>query len=102
MIKFSFKGGDIAIECGGNVAQLAAEFCEGISSLYARLPDQSRGLFKQCVLLAVTHKDSPMWAPRRSNPSVETRSEDGELQRQLQELLRKDKSGEGGGRRAEG
>lgn len=102
MIKFTAEDNCIAIECSGSVVRLAAEFCEGISALYARLPDQSRGLFKQSVLLAVTHKDSPMWAPRRANASVEIRSTDGELQRQLQELLRKGKPDEGGGRRAEG
>lgn len=74
---------------------LAADCCEIISAIYASVPPNLRQAFKASVLLAVNHKDSPMWSNERKFDGVSGCVDIGELKRQLE------KSDEGGQQRDE-
>lgn len=74
--------GETTIEARGNVMTLAADCCEIISVIYARVPPHIRQAFKSCVLLAVNRKDSPMWDAERKMNGVSSCVDLGELRRQ--------------------
>ena len=88
MIKCSRDGNETAIEVKGSAQVVAADCCEIISAIYQAAPYPAREMFKASVLLAVTHKDSPMWSLNRRGNGVTLRSVDGELERQIAELRR--------------
>lgn len=52
------------VSASGNASQVAADCCEVIRAIYFEIPVEIRPLFKECVLLAVNHKDSPMCSLR--------------------------------------
>lgn len=95
MIKCERVGREMTIEADGTVQQVAADCCEVISAIYRKVPSPARELFKACVLMAVTHEESPMWRLDRREDSVAFCSSKGELERQMAELQRKWRS-EGG------
>lgn len=76
------KNGETTIEAQGNEITVAADCCEIISAIYSRLPPHIRQTFKTCVLLAVNHKDSPMWGAERKVNGVSICADLGELKRQ--------------------
>lgn len=88
MIKCSRDGNETAIEVNGSAQVVAADCCEIISAIYRAAPSPAREVFKASVLLAVTHKDSPMWSLNSRGNSVALHSVDGELERQIAELRR--------------
>ena len=66
MIKCEISSkGHLIIEAQGDAMTVAAYCCEIISAIYANLPPHVRQAFKTSVLLAVNHKDSPMWSTER-------------------------------------
>lgn len=96
MIKCMRDGEKTIVSASGNAAQVAADFCEVIRSIYFELPTKVRPQFKECVLLAVNHKDSPMWqSPPPASDRVVIRAEGGELLKQAKDLF-------GGGSHSEG
>lgn len=96
MIKcFRDKSKTMFIEVEGAAHVVAADCCEIISAIYREAPSPAREVFKSAVLLAVTHKDSPMWSLNSRGNSVAVRSVDGELE-QIAELRRE--GGSEGGR----
>lgn len=100
MIKCERVGGEMTIEADGTAQQVAADCCEVISAIYRKVPSPARELFKACVLMGVTHEESPMWRLDRREDSVTFCSSKGELERQMAELQRKGRS-EGGQQRDE-
>lgn len=96
MIKCKCIGREMTIEVDGAVQQVAADCCEVISAIYRKVPSPTRELFKACVLMAVTHEESPMWRLDRREDSVTFCSSKDELARQMAELQHKGRS-EGGG-----
>lgn len=100
MIKCERVGGEMTIEADGTAQQVAADCCEVISAIYRKVPSPARELFKACVLMAVTHEESPMWRLDRREDSVTFCSSKGEFERQMAELQRKGRS-EGGRQRDE-
>lgn len=84
------------VSASGDAPQVAADCCEVIRAIYFEIPVEVRPLFKECVLLAVNHKDSPMWqSPPPSSERVVIRSEGKEFLKQAKDLF-------GGGNRPEG
>lgn len=71
------------IEARGSVMTLAADCCEIISAIYATVSPNLRQAFKASVLLAVNHKDSPMWSTERKFDGVAGCVDIGELKRQF-------------------
>ena len=61
---------------------LAADCCEIISAIYASAPPDLRRVFKESVLVAVNHKDSPMWSTEQKFDGVASCVDIGELKRQ--------------------
>lgn len=47
------------VSASGDASRVAADCCEVIRAIYFEIPVEVRPLFKECVLLAVNHKDSP-------------------------------------------
>ena len=76
------KNGETVLEAQGDVMTLAADCCEIISAIYANLPPHVRQAFKTSVLLAVNHKDSPMWSTERKFDGVASCVDITELKRQ--------------------
>ena len=75
--------GEPSIEAQGDTMTMAADCCEIISAIYANLPPHFRQAFKISVLLAVNHKDSPMWSTERKFDGVAGCVDIGELKRQF-------------------
>ena len=76
------------VSASGDASQVAADCCEVIRAIYFEIPAEVRPLFKECVLLAVNHKDSPMWqSPPPASERVAVRAEGGELLRQAKDLF---------------
>lgn len=100
MIKCERIGREMTIEVDGAVQQVAADCCEVISAIYRKVPSPTRELFKACVLMAVTHEESPVWRLDRREDSVTFCSSKDELARQMAELQHKGRS-EGGRQRDE-
>ena len=75
--------GKTIIEAHGKAMAVAADCCEIISAIYANLPPHARHVFKTSVLLAVNHKDSPMWSTERKFDGVAGCVDIGELKRQF-------------------
>ena len=61
MIKCSKIDGAIAVEVSGRATEVAADFCEVIAAVYRTLHPRARDAFKTTIIIAVAHKDSPMW-----------------------------------------
>ena len=74
--------GETSIEAQGDAMTVAADCCEIISAIYANLPPHVRQAFKISVLLAVNHKDSPMWSTERKFDGVAGCVDITELKRQ--------------------
>ena len=86
------------VSASGGAPQVAADCCEVIRAIYFEIPVEMRPLFKECVLLAVNHKDSPMWqSPPPSSERVVIRSEGKELLKQAKDLFGGENHPEGGG-----
>lgn len=97
MISCMRDGQNTVVSASGHASQIAADCCEVIRAIYFEIPVEMRPLFKECVLLAVNHKDSPMW--QSSPPSSERvviRSEGGEFLRQVKDLFGGEIHPEGG------
>ena len=90
MIKCERNNETTTIEARGSAMTLAADCCEIISAIYVSAPPRVRQAFKASVLLAVNHKDSPMWSNERKFDGATSCVDIGELKRQLE------KSDEGG------
>lgn len=85
------------VSASGAAPQVAADCCEVIRAIYFEIPAEMRPLFKKCVLLAVNHKDSPMWqSPPPSSERVVIRSEGKEFLKQAKELFGGENHPEGG------
>lgn len=83
MIKCEINSkGETSIEAQGDAMTVAAYCCEIISAIYANLPPHVRQAFKTSVLLAVNHKDSPMWSTERKFDGVASCVDITELKRQ--------------------
>ena len=82
MIKCERNDKTTTIEARGSAMTLAADCCEIISAIYANLPPHFRQVFKTSVLLAVNHKDSPMWSTEREFDGVASFVDITELKRQ--------------------
>ena len=82
MIKCERNSGTATIEAWGSAMTLAADCCEIISAIYVSAPPRVRQAFKASVLLAVNHKDSPMWSNERKFDGVFGCVDLGELKRQ--------------------
>ena len=82
MIKCERNYGTTTIEARGSAMTLAAACCEIISAIYASAPPDLRRVFKESVLVAVNHKDSPMWSTERKFDGVASCVDIGELKRQ--------------------
>lgn len=96
MINCVRDGKKTVVSASGDAPQVAADCCEVIRAIYFEIPVEVRPLFKECVLLAVNHKDSPMWqSPPPSSERVVIRSEGKEFLKQAKDLF-------GGGNRPEG
>lgn len=90
------------VSASGSAPQVAADCCEVIRAIYFEIPVEMRPLFKECVLLAVNHKDSPMWqSPPPSSERVVIRSECKEFLKQAKELFGGENHPEGGQQRDE-
>ena len=86
------------VSASGDASRVAADCCEVIRAIYFEIPVEVRPLFKECVLLAVNHKDSPMWqSPPPSSERVVIRSEGKELLKQAKDLFGGENHPEGGG-----
>ena len=83
MIKCERNDETTTIEARGSVMTLAADCCEIISAIYATVSPNLRQAFKVSVLLAVNHKDSPMWSTERKFDGVAGCVDIGELKRQF-------------------
>lgn len=97
MIK-CFRGDrETIVEVNGPAHKVAADCCEVICAIYFEIPVEIRLLFKECVLLAVNHKDSPMWqSPPPSSERVVIRSEGKEFLKQAKDLFGGENHPEGG------
>lgn len=96
MIKCMRDGKKTIVSASGETTHVAADCCEVIHAIYFELPAEARLLFKESVLLAVNHKDSPMWqSPPPASERVVVRAEGEELLRQAKDLF-------GGGNHSEG
>lgn len=85
------------VSASGAAQQIAADCCEVIRAIYFEILVEVRQLFKECVLLAVNHKDSPMWqSPPPSSERVVIRSEGKEFLRQAKDLFGGENRPEGG------
>lgn len=85
------------VSASGAAPQVAADCCEVIRAIYFEIPVEIRPLFKACVLLAVNHKDSPMWqSPPPSSERVVIRFEGKEFLKQVKDLLGGENHPEGG------
>ncbi len=85
------------VSASGAAPQVAADCCEVIRAIYFEIPVEMRPLFKECVLLAVNHKGSPMWqSPPPSSERVVIRSEGKELLKQAKDLFGGENHPEGG------
>lgn len=82
MIKCERNDGTTTVEARGSAMTLAADCCEIISAIYASAPPTLRRVFKESVLLAVNHKNSPMWSTERKFDGVAGCVDIGELKRQ--------------------
>lgn len=90
------------VSASGSAPHVAADCCEVIRAIYFEIPVEMRPLFKSCVLLAVNHKDSPMWqSPPPSSERVVIRSEGEEFLKQAKELFGGENHPEGGRQRDE-
>lgn len=88
MINCMRDGEKTIVSASGEVAQVAADCCEVIRQIYFELPTKVRPLFKECVLLAVNHKDSPMWqSPPPASDRVVICDEGGQLLKQVKDLF---------------
>lgn len=74
--------GETTLEARGDAMTLAADCCEIISAIYTSAPPRIRQAFKNCVLLAVNHKDTPMWDAERKMDGVSSCVDLEELKRQ--------------------
>ena len=61
MIKCSRIDGTATVAVSGGVTEVAADFCEIIRVIYRTLQPGVRDVFKAAIIIAVAHKDSPMW-----------------------------------------
>ncbi len=61
MIKCSRIDGVITVEVSGRATEVAADFCEAIAAVYRTLHPGARDVFKAAIIIAVAHRDSPMW-----------------------------------------
>lgn len=85
------------VSASGDAPQVAADCCKVIRAIYFEIPVEVRPLFKECVLLAVNHKDSPMWqSPPPSSERVVIRSEGKEFLKQAKDLFGGENRPEGG------
>ena len=85
------------VSASGGATQVAADCCEVIRAIYFEIPVEMRPLFKECVLLAVNHKDSPMWqSPPPSSERVVIRSAGKEFLKQAKDLFGGENHPEGG------
>lgn len=85
------------VSASGAAPQVAADCCEVIRAIYFEIPVEMRPLFKECVLLAVNHKDSPMWqSPPPISERVVIRSEGEEFLKQAKDLFGGESRHEGG------
>lgn len=85
------------VSVSGDAPRVAADCCEVIRAIYFEIPVEMRPLFKKCVLLAVNHKDSPMWqSPPSSSERVVIRSEGEEFLKQVKDLFGGKNHPEGG------
>ena len=73
---------ETTLEAWGDAMTLAADCCEIISAIYTSAPPRIRQAFKTYVLLAVNHKDSPMWSTEQKFDGVASCVDIGELKRQ--------------------
>ena len=83
MIRCERNDGTTTIEARGSAMTLAADCCEIISAIYVAVPPNRRQAFKVSVLLAVNHKDSPMWSTERKFDGVAGCVDIGELKRRF-------------------
>lgn len=85
------------VSASGAPPQVAADLCEVIRAIYFEIPVEMRPMFKACVLLAVNHKDSPMWqSPPPNSERVVIRSEGKEFLKQAKDLFGGENHPEGG------
>lgn len=97
MINCVRDGEETVVSASGGAPQVAADCCEVIRAIYFEIPVEMRPLFKECVLLAVNHKDSPMWqSPPPYSERVVIRSEGKELLKQAKDLFGCENNPEGG------
>ena len=83
MIKFERNSkGETIIEAQGNVMTLAVDCCKIISAIYTSAHPRIRQAIKSCILVAINHKDSPMWAAERKMDGVSSCIDLGEMKRQ--------------------
>lgn len=61
MISCMRDGEKTIVSASGGTTRIAVDCCEVIRAIYFELPAEVRPLFKEYILLAVNHKDSPMW-----------------------------------------
>lgn len=100
MINCVRDGKKTVVSASGDTPQIAADCCEVVRAIYFEIPVEVRPLFKECVLLAVNHKDSPMWqSPPPSSERVVIRSEGKELLKQAKGLFGGESHPEGGRQR---
>lgn len=76
------KNGETVLEAQGNAMTLAVDCCEIISAIYTSAPPRIRQAFKSCILVAINHKDSPMWSTERKFDGVAGCVDITELKRQ--------------------
>lgn len=76
------KNGETVLEAQGDAMTLAVDCCEIISAIYTSAPPRIRQAFKSCILVAINHKDSPMWSTERKFDGVAGCVDITELKRQ--------------------
>lgn len=88
MINCVRDGKKTVVSASGSTLQVAVDCCEVIRAIYFEIPVEMRPLFKEYVLLAVNHKDSPMWqSPPPSSERVVIRFEGKEFLKQAKDLF---------------
>lgn len=88
MINCVRDGKKTVVSASGSALQVATDCCEVIRTIYFEIPVEMRPLFKEYVLLAVNHKDSPMWqSPPPSSERVVIRFEGKEFLKQDKDLF---------------
>lgn len=97
MLKAERAGRETRIEASGSIAEIAADACEIIRVIYFALSVERREVFRACVELAMSHKDSPVWARPIRAEKTSVCSVNGELERQIDQLTRRGESGEEAG-----